>query len=82
MDVVTASILLQEGGGGELLQEVPECFIQDVPVRAHCPPVNSEDQEVPGSRVKASSGLRHNLDSEDKVQRNQTKWDQMSIMKF
>lgn len=66
MDVVIASIFLQEGGGGELLQEDPASFLQGVPVRAHCPLVNTQNQELPGSRVKASLDIKHNQRSEHK----------------
>lgn len=54
MDVVMASILLQEGGG-ELLQEDPTSFLRGVPVRALRPPVGTQNpkRRLPGRRVKA-----------------------------
>lgn len=64
MDVVIASIFLQDGGGGgELLQEGPASFLQGVPVRAHCPPFNTQNQEpqLPGSRVKASLDIKQKI---------------------
>ncbi len=41
MDVLMASIFLQEGGGGELLQEDAASFLQGVSVQTHSPPVNT-----------------------------------------
>lgn len=74
MDVVIASIFLQERGGGELLQEGPASFLQGVPIRTHCPLVNTQNQQpqLPGSRVKTSLHIKHNQICEDRTEQNQT----------
>ncbi|XP_047190355.1 uncharacterized protein LOC118319324 isoform X4 [Scophthalmus maximus] len=51
----------EEGrGGGLRLREDPASFLQDVPVRVHCPPVNTQNQgrRFPGRRVKKTP-IRH-----------------------